>query len=112
MIHRFVQRDQRRLTSQERILDVIRAPVMTEKSTIASGFGQYVFKVALDANKIEIKRAVEQLFKVKVRAVNTLRLPGKTKRFKGRTGVRSGIKKAVVTLEKGQTLDLTTGQLS
>lgn len=112
MIYRFVQRDRKQPTSRERLLEVIRMPVITEKATILSGSGQYVFKVALNANKIEIKRAVEDLFKVKVDAVNTLRLPGKSKRFKGRKGERSSIKKAIVTLEKGQVLDMTTGKLA
>lgn len=112
MIHRFVQRDQRRLMSQERALEIIRRPIVTEKSTLMSSSGQYVFGVLPCANKIEIKRAVEQLFNVKVTAVNTLRLPGKIKRFKGRVGTRVGLKKAIVTLEKGQVLDVMTGQLS
>lgn len=95
--------------SLERLYDVIRAPVITEKATMGSEHGQVTFKVALDATKFEIKHAVETLFKVKVKAVNTSVMKGKTKRFRGREGQRSDFKKAMVTLEKGQTIDVTTG---
>ena len=95
--------------SQQRLYEVIRRPVVTEKSTMGSEHGQVVFQVALDANKFEIKQAVEQLFKVKVRKVNTLRQKGKSKRFRGLPGRRPDIKKAYVTLEEGHSIDVTTG---
>jgi large subunit ribosomal protein L23 len=89
--------------------DVIRAPVVTEKSTMASENGQVVFDVAIDATKPEIKEAVEALFSVKVKAVNTLVRKGKTKRFRGRPGVRNDVKKAIVTLVDGQSIDIASG---
>ena len=89
--------------------DVIRNPVVTEKSTLASEHGQVVFDVAMDATKTEIKSAVEALFSVKVKAVNTLVRKGKVKRFRGRVGVRNDVKKAVVTLVDGQSIDISTG---
>ncbi|MEO3434999.1 50S ribosomal protein L23 [Inquilinus sp. CAU 1745] len=95
--------------SQERIYDIIRAPVITEKSTLVSEHNQVTFKVPLDATKPEIRQAVEQVFKVKVTGVNTLRSKGKTKRFRGIMGRRSDEKKAVVTLAEGQRIDVTTG---
>jgi large subunit ribosomal protein L23 len=95
--------------SQERMYQVVRAPHITEKATLLSEKNQFVFKVAADATKPEIKLAIEALFKVKVTAVNTLITKGKTKRFKGRPGVRSDVKKAFVTLAEGQNIDFTTG---
>ena len=95
--------------SSQRLYEVIRAPLVTEKSTLASEHNQVVFKVPLDASKPEIKAAVEDLFKVKVKAINTLRQKGKTKRFRGRPGKRADIKKAYVTLEEGHNIDVTTG---
>jgi large subunit ribosomal protein L23 len=95
--------------SQARMYDLIRSPVVTEKSTLGSQHNQVTFRVPLDATKPEIKAAVEGVFKVKVTAVNTLRLEGKTKRFRGHVGKRSDIKKAVVTLAEGQSIDVTTG---
>ncbi len=89
--------------------DVIVAPVITEKATRVSENGQVVFKVRLDADKGEIKEAVENIFGVKVTAVNTLVQKGKTKRFRGRPGKRNDIKKAFVTLAEGQAIDVTTG---
>ena len=89
--------------------DVIRTPVITEKSTFVSENNQVVFNVANDATKIEIKAAVEALFGVKVKAVNTLNRKGKTKRFRGIVGKQKDVKKAIVTLADGQTLDVTTG---
>jgi large subunit ribosomal protein L23 len=89
--------------------DVIRTPVITEKSTFVSENNQVVFNVARDANKTEIKAAVEALFGVKVKAVNTLNRKGKTKRFRGIAGKQQDVKKAIVTLVDGQTLDVTTG---
>ena len=88
--------------------DVILAPVVTEKSTRVSEHNQIVFKVRKEATKPEIKAAVEGLFNVKVTAVNTLVQKGKMKRFKGRIGFRSDVKKAIVTLAEGQSIDVTT----
>ena len=93
----------------EKHFDTLVAPVITEKSTLASEFNQVVFKVRLEATKPEIAEAVETLFKVKVKAVNTLRLKGKNKQFKGRSYTRSTVKKAIVTLEEGHSIDVTTG---
>lgn len=92
-----------------RHFDTIIAPVITEKSTVASENNQVVFRVPLEATKPEIAEAVETLFRVKVKAVNTLRSKGKVKQFKGRPYVRSDVKKAIVTLEDGHTIDVTTG---
>lgn len=95
--------------SRERMYQVLLAPVITEKATMMSEQGQYVFRVTQDATKPEIKAAVEGLFGVEVRAVNTLVVKGKAKRFRGRPGQRSDWKKAMVRLAEGQTIDLTTG---
>jgi large subunit ribosomal protein L23 len=95
--------------SDERMYQVIVSPVVTEKATRLNEFSQVTFRVALDATKPEIKAAVEKLFSVKVEAVNTVVMKGKTKRFRGREGRRSDWKKAVVRLQAGQTIDLTTG---
>jgi large subunit ribosomal protein L23 len=89
--------------------DVIRAPAITEKSTLVSEFNQVVFKVARDADKAEIKAAVEKLFNVKVRAVNTQVRKGKMKVFKNIRARLSDSKRAIVTLEEGHTIDVTTG---
>jgi large subunit ribosomal protein L23 len=89
--------------------DVIRTPAITEKSTFVSENNQVVFNVAKDASKPEIKAAVEALFGVKVKAVNTLVRKGKTKRFKTTIGKQQDVKKAVVTLVEGQSIDVTTG---
>ena len=89
--------------------DVIRKPIITEKATMASENGAVVFEVAIDSTKPEIKEAVEALFGVKVKAVNTTVTKGKTKRFRGVKGTRKDIKKAYVTLEEGNTIDVTTG---
>lgn len=89
--------------------DVVRRPMITEKSTRGSEWNQVTFEVADWANKVQIKSAVEALFDVKVKSVNTLRLKGKVKRFRNREGRRSDVKKAIVTLEEGQMLDVTTG---
>ena len=86
--------------------DVVVAPVITEKSTILSENNQVVFEVAIDANKTEIKDAVEALFNVSVTAVNTIRVKGKTKRFRGIPGRRKDVKKAVVTLKDGDMIDI------
>ena len=93
----------------ERMFNIILSPVITEKATLGSEHGQVTFKVRLDATKPEIKRAVEGLFKVEVTKVNTLIQKGKTKRFRGMMGRRSDVKKAVVTLKSGQTIDITSG---
>ena len=89
--------------------DVIRKPVITEKSTMASENGAGVFEVAIDAAKPQIREAIEALFGVKVKAVNTTITKGKVKRFRGQTGKRKDVKKAYVTLEEGNTIDVTTG---
>ncbi|WP_297773509.1 50S ribosomal protein L23 [uncultured Roseovarius sp.] len=89
--------------------DVIRKPVITEKATMASENGAVVFEVAIDANKPQIKEAVEALFGVKVMAVNTTITKGKQKRFRGQMGRRNDVKKAYVTLAEGNTIDVTTG---
>jgi large subunit ribosomal protein L23 len=89
--------------------DVIRSPVITEKATNASEQNQVIFRVRMDATKPQIKEAVEKLFDVKVSAVNTIVTKGKAKRFKGRLGQRSDVKKAIITLEDGQSIDVTTG---
>jgi large subunit ribosomal protein L23 len=89
--------------------DTILAPVITEKTTILSEQNKVVFRVPLDATKPQIKEAVEALFRVKVTAVNTILTKGKTKRFKGTPGRRSDVKKAIVTLAEGQSIDVTTG---
>jgi large subunit ribosomal protein L23 len=89
--------------------DTILAPVITEKSTLLSEHNKVVFRVAQDATKDEIAAAVEELFKVKVTKVNTLNVKGKTKRFRGRLGKRNDIKKAIVTLQEGQSIDIATG---
>ena len=88
--------------------DVILSPVITEKSSMASELNQVVFKVRRDATKPEIKAAVEQLFKVKVLAVNTINRKGKTKRFRGVKGKQQDIKKAIVRLAEGDKIDVTT----
>ncbi|MGC2409153.1 MAG: 50S ribosomal protein L23 [Methyloceanibacter sp.] len=88
--------------------DVILAPVITEKSSMASESNQVVFKVRRDATKLEIKAAVEQLFKVKVLAVNTINRMGKTKRFRGLKGKQQDVKKAIVRLAEGDKIDVTS----
>jgi large subunit ribosomal protein L23 len=95
--------------SQQRMYEILRAPVVTEKSTLGSEHNQVTFKVPLDATKPDIKAAVEGLFQVKVKAVNTLRQKGKIKRFRGIRGRRSDYKKAFVTLVEGHSIDVTTG---
>ena len=92
-----------------RLYDVVLAPVITEKATMASEHNKVIFKVAGTATKPQIKEAVEKLFDVKVKAVNTLNRKGKRKAFRGRPGVQSDVKKAVVTLEEGHRIDVTTG---
>lgn len=94
---------------QARHYDTLIAPVITEKSTILSELNKVVFRTPLDATKDQIKEAVEALFKVQVVSVNTIRVKGKTKRFRGIPGKRSDVKKAIVTLAEGQSIDVTTG---
>jgi large subunit ribosomal protein L23 len=89
--------------------DVIRAPVITEKSTLVSEYNQVMFKVARDASKLEIKDAVEKLFRVKVKAVNTQVRKGKMKVFKNIRARLSDTKRAIITLEEGHSIDVTTG---
>ncbi len=97
------------MTDKAALYDVIRKPVVTEKSTMASENNALVFEVDIAANKPLIKEAVETLFSVKVKAVNTTITKGKTKRFRGRPGQRKDVKKAYVTLEEGHMIDVTTG---
>ena len=89
--------------------DLIKKPVITEKATMASEAGAVVFQVAMDASKPQIKEAVEAVFGVKVKAVNTVVSKGTAKKFRGRAGERSDKKQAYVTLEEGQTIDVATG---
>ena len=96
-------------TTDPRHYDIIVSPVITEKATIASDRNQVVFNVAIDATKPQIKEAVEGLFSVKVKAVNTLVRKGKVKRFRNVKGVRNDVKKAIVTLVDGQSIDISTG---
>lgn len=94
---------------QESMYQTILGPVITEKSTLGSEHGQITFRVAIDATKPQVKQAIEELFKVKVKAVNTIRVKGKKKRFRGVLGRRPDWKKAVITLEDGHSIDVTTG---
>lgn len=89
--------------------EIIRAPVVTERSTAAGDYNQVVFVVDLRASKPMVKASIEKLFGVKVKAVNTLRRKGKSKRFRGLAGRRKDTKKAIVTLEEGHSIDVTTG---
>ena len=95
--------------SKERMYEIIRSPLITEKATIISEHNQVSFRVPLAATKPEIRAAVEGLFDVKVTSVNTLRQQGKVKRFRGRLGKRNDTKKAIVTLAEGNSIDITTG---
>jgi large subunit ribosomal protein L23 len=95
--------------NRERMYDLILRPVITEKSTRGSEHNQVTFRVRKEATKPDIKVAIEELFQVKVKAVNTLNQKGKVKRFRGRPGRRADVKKAIVTLEEGHTIDVTTG---
>ena len=96
-------------TSDPRHYDVVLSPIITEKATNASERNQVMFKVARNATKPQIKEAVEKLFDVKVKSVNTLVRKGKHKAFRGRLGEQSDVKKAIVTLEEGHRIDVTTG---
>jgi large subunit ribosomal protein L23 len=95
--------------SLNRAYDLIRKPVITEKATMGSENNQVTFRVPLDASKPEIKAAVEKLFSVEVKAVNTIRQRGKVKKFRGRTGKRPDYKKAIISLAEGHSIDVTTG---
>ncbi|MEJ6395613.1 50S ribosomal protein L23 [Gymnodinialimonas sp. 2305UL16-5] len=97
------------MSAEAKHYDVIRKPLITEKTTMASEHGAVVFEVAIDANKPQIKEAVEAVFGVKVKAVNTTITKGKVKRFRGQIGTRKDVKKAYVTLEEGNTIDVSTG---
>jgi large subunit ribosomal protein L23 len=105
---RVIPRVETKLTRQQ-MFDTILSPVITEKATNVSEHNQVIFRVPLSATKREVKAAVEGLFNVKVTAVNTIRVMGKTKRFRGRIGRRSDYKKAIVTLAEGARIDITTG---
>ncbi|MBV8091385.1 MAG: 50S ribosomal protein L23 [Alphaproteobacteria bacterium] len=105
---RVIPRTETKLT-REKMYQIVQAPVITEKATNVSDHNQVIFRVALNATKREVKAAVEGLFNVKVTSVNTIRVMGKTKRFRGRLGQRADYKKAVVTLGEGQRIDVTTG---
>ena len=105
---RVIPKEDVKLT-RERMYDIVRAPVITEKATVISEHNQVTFRVPLDADKRQIKAAIEGLFNVKVTAVNTIRVKGKAKRFRGRPGQRSDWKKAVVSLAEGSKIDVTTG---
>ena len=89
--------------------DLIKKPIITEKATMAAESNAYVFQVAMDSTKPQIKEAIEAVFGVKVKAVNTTITKGKAKKFRGRAGERSDKKKAYVTLEEGNTIDVSTG---
>lgn len=97
------------MAATPRHYDTILSPVITEKATVLSEHNKVVFRVADDASKDEIAAAIEELFKVKVVKVNTLNVKGKTKRFRGHLGRRNDVKKAIVTLADGQSIDVTTG---
>ena len=97
------------MTTKRTAYDVIVSPVITEKATLASESNQVIFKVQPSATKPQIKQAVEALFNVKVKAVNTIVRKGKLKAFRGRPALLSDTKRAVVTLEDGHSIDVTTG---
>lgn len=94
--------------NKERAYNIIRRPLITEKTTMGSAFGQVSFQVSKDANKVEIKQAVEMLFDVEVLSVNTSVLKGKRKRFRGHMGKQKDVKKALVTLKEGHTVDVSS----
>jgi large subunit ribosomal protein L23 len=95
--------------TRQQMFDIIRFPVITEKATNVSEHNQVIFRVPLAATKHQVRAAIEGLFNVKVVAVNSIRVRGKLKRFRGRIGQRSDYKKALVTLGEGQRIDVTTG---
>lgn len=94
---------------KELFYTIIRSPIVTEKSSVGAEQNKVVFKVAVDATKIQIREAIEFLFGVKVTAVNTLNVKGKVKRFRGRIGKRSDVKKAVVSIAEGHSIDIAAG---
>ena len=98
-----------RITSSERALSIIKSPIMTEKSTTLNQFNKYSFFVSKNSNSLEIKQAIESIFKVKVIKVNIINQKSKLKIKQGKKSVKSGYKKAIITLKKGQSIDLTTG---
>lgn len=95
--------------TQNQMMDVLRKPIISEKATLISEHNQVTFEVAIDSNKAEIKQAVEGLFSVSVTAVNTIRVKGKVKRFRGMLGKRKDVKKAIVTLADGDMIDVASG---
>ncbi len=95
--------------SNERMYELVRSPIITEKATLVSEHNQVMFRVPVDATKPEIRAAVEGLFNVKVKAVNTILQKGKTKRWRGQLGRRNDVKKAVVSLADGESIDITAG---
>lgn len=97
------------MTAKANLYDVVRRPLITEKATLIGEHNALIFEVAISANKPLIREAVETLFNVKVKAINTTVTKGKLKRFKGRPGRRNDVKKAYVTLEQGHSIDVTTG---
>tara|TARA_B100000029_G_C16733938_1_gene651835 strand:- start:8 stop:334 length:327 start_codon:yes stop_codon:yes gene_type:complete len=107
MISHLALRDKK--PSKERMYEIVRAPIITEKATLLSEFNQVSFWVPTNANKYEIKHAIENLFDVSVKSVNTILQKGKIKNFRGRIGRRADRKKAIVTLAEGQSIDVTTG---
>jgi len=109
MIKKYVLREKERKLSKDVLREVLRYPILTEKSTAGKERGEYFFVVAPWASKVSIARAVESLFDVKVKSVNTLNRKGKRCRFKGKEGVRSGLKKAMISLKDGSVLDLEFG---
>ena len=102
-------KQKRPVIGRERMYQTILSPLVTEKATALSEQNQFVFRVSLEATKPEIKASVEALFGVKVLDVNTLVVKGKTKRWRGRPGRRNDVKKAIVTLAEGQSIDVATG---
>lgn len=97
------------VSNKERLYEVIRRPIVTEKTTSLSSNNQVVFEVSMDSEKAQIKEAIEFIFKVSVKNVKTLIQDGKVKVFRGKLGKRKKIKKAIVTLNEGQTIDLSAG---
>ena len=111
MIHRYVLRDRSQTLSEGALYEVLRAPIVTEKSTLLKEKGHYFFTVAPWANCFFIKKAVEKIFQVTVKSVNTSWLKGKRRRFRGKVGVRSDVKKAMVILQEGHKIHLEGGSL-
>jgi large subunit ribosomal protein L23 len=93
---------------KERYYDIIRSAYVSEKATMLNELGKYVFSVSRDASKADVKAAIEAIYEVKVASLNVINVKGKRKRFKGVSGTRSDLRKAIVTLEKGASLDLTS----